>query len=387
MGKDGEAGLDRLAAAYPPTPLAIGRAGAETAARQGNKERAEELARQVVEGAGESLDARVWQARILNTLGKPEEAEKALRDLIDKAPRGRSAPGSPWSTSRSAARSSRPPSRRVEEMIARVKNVERPELVWAQAWRVAGERDRADSAFDAALARWPDDPRVGRAAADYYAATGRARAGRGRPRRRAEARRIAALGRPRPGPDPLGAARRRRRPGSAAWDLVKDPAPGGDLPEDRLIRAMVLSRGRDARQPRRGRQDARASSSRTSPATCPTAATARNVLARLLIRTEPGKAAEYAAADAQAADAGPPPCRLHTTALIAAKKLDDADRQLDRLAAARPGRRLRRHPPRPPAPRPRPGGPGRRGPGEAGRREDRRARRRGRRPRSSSRPS
>ncbi len=333
MGKEGEASLTRLSQTYPQIAPLIARTGAENAALQGNKERAEELARQVVEGSGESLDARVWQAKILNTLGKPEEAEKTLRGLIEKNPDSLG----PWLALMyfQVGRKDQPAAvKTVETMITKVKNIDRPELIWAQAWRIAGERDRADKAFEAALSLWPDDPRVGRAAAEYYETTGR--------RLRAEAvlrkaierdvsqrwasRGLAMILSARSGD--IAAWRK-------AWDLVKDPAPGGDLPEDRLIRALVLAQGTEAAN----RVDAvkmLKSLVADLPGDLPIAVTSRQMLAKLLLKSEPAEAAAFAAPDALAANAGPRALTLHTDALIAAKKYDDADRQLDRLASIAP---------------------------------------------------
>ena len=347
MGKAGEAGLDRLRAAYTDAALAISRAEAEAAARTGNKDRAEALARQVVAGAPENLDALVWQARILNTVGKPKEAEETLRARVDKNPEDLG----PWLalmyfqiSRKSAEAALKDPQvakdqqaaavKTIEAMIAKVKNVERPELTWGLAWRAAGERDRADAAFEAALARWPDDPRVGRGAADYYAAT--ARNGRAitiledvlkrDDSQRWAARGVALIlsGRP----NETGAWKQ-------AWDLVKDPAPGGDMPEDRLIRAIVLSRSVD---PANRAEAIKVFKKLVDdlPSDLPAAGTARNMLAQMLLPTEPAQAAEFAATDAQAPDAKPAALSLHTNALIAAKKYDDADRQLGRLALIAP---------------------------------------------------
>lgn len=333
LGKAGEADLARLRQAYPNVAATIARAGAENAVRAGNKEQAEELARQVVDGAGESLDARVWQARILNSLGKAEEAEKGLRDLIDKHPEDL-APRLALMYFQVSRREQAAAIKTVEEMIAKVKNVERRELVWAQAWRVVGERERADSAFEAALSLWPDDPRVGRAAAEYFTATGRAPKAREvleAALKRDESQRWAARGL---------ALILSSRPGDSAswkkaWDLVKDAAPGGDLPEDRLVRALVLSRGSD---PAHRAEAVKVLKTLVDdlPGDLPAAVSARNLLANLLLPNDPAQAAEFASADAMVPGAGPAALTLHTRALIAANKFEDADRQLGRLAQIAP---------------------------------------------------
>jgi tetratricopeptide (TPR) repeat protein len=329
MGEAGRSNLERLRATVGPDAARnIARIQAETFARQGNKDRAEELAREVVLGAEESLDVRIWEARLLNTLGKPKEAEAALRTLIDK----HTDTLGPWMALIYFQISREDPKaavKTVESMMGAVKNLERPELVWGQAWRVVGERDRADAAFDAATLKWADDPRVGRAAAEYYTATGRPE--------KAETIFTNALKRD---PDGRWAVRGlalilSSRPGDesawlSAWKLVKDPARGGDLPEDRLIRAVVLARGPDATN-REAASPILFKLVEDLPADLPAAALARRTLVDTLIKSDPGKAAEFAAVDANAPNATPAAITLHTSALIAAKQLDDAGRQLDRL--------------------------------------------------------
>lgn len=333
MGAAGRAGLERLQADNPDVAQGIARVEAEAAARQGNKERAETLARQVIANNPESLDLRVWQARLLNTLGNPDEAEKTLRELIAKHPE---ALGSQMALLYfQVSRKDRAAAvKTVETIIASVKDLERPELVWGQAWRVAGDKDRADQSFEAALKRWPADPRVGRAAAEYYTTTARPE--------KADAIFRDALGLD---GEQRWAARGRAlllsgRSGDeaawrGAWDLVKDPAAGGDLPEDRLIRAVVLSRGPEAAN----REAATAMLVKLVddlPADLPAAGVARGTLVATLLKADPAKAAELAAVDAQAPNATPAAISLHATALIAAGQLDDAGRQIDRLGIVAP---------------------------------------------------
>ena len=333
MGEKGRSGLERLRADNPDAAQGIARNAAESAARQGNKERAETLAREVVAGNPESLDLRVWQARLLNTLGKPEEAEKTLRDLVAKHPETLG----PWMALlyfQMSRKDKVAAVKTVESMIGAVKDLERPELVWGQAWRVAGDRDRADKAFQAALERWPTDPRVGRAAAEYFTSTARPERAEGifvEALKLDEAQRWATRGLAlilsgRPGDEKAW-----RR----SWDLVKDVAPGGDLPEDRLIRAVVLARGPEA-----ANRDASTAMLvklvDDLPADLPAASMARNTLVATLMKANPAKAAELAAVDAQSPSASPAAISLHATALIAAGQLDDAGRQVDRLGLIAP---------------------------------------------------
>lgn len=60
------------------------------------------------------------------------------------------------------------------------------------------------------------------------------------------------------------------------------------------------------------------------------------MLAKLLMQKEPDKAAKYASPDAQNPNAGPAALTLHAEALVNAKRFDDADRQLGRLAEIAP---------------------------------------------------
>ena len=284
--------LKRLRETYADTAPGIARVTAELYAKQGDKEKAEELARQVVEGNADSLDARVWQARVLNSLGKPEEAEKTLRNLVEKNPESLGARLALmyFQISRKETKKA---IETVEDMIKNVKNIERPEMVWGQAWRAVGERDRADSAFEAALSRWPNDPQVTRAVAEYYSATNRTPQAEKTLRdvikrdstQRWATRQLALIISSRPGD---------RAGWRTAWDMVKDPALGGDLPEDRLIRALVLARGNDAAN-RTEAADMLKNLVKDLPAELPASKSARNILAKLLLQTQPAEAAEFAA--------------------------------------------------------------------------------------------
>lgn len=333
MGDSGKADLERLKAEVPDVSRNITRTEAEAAARRGDKELAEKLGLEVVAKAEDNLEVRIWFARVLNTIGKSAEAEQTLRTLIEKH---RESLG-PWMALVYFQVGRKDPAaaiKTVESMMTSVTKLERPELVWGQAWRIVGERDRADAAFDAASARWPDDPRVARAAAEYYSATGRNEkaetifrdALKRDPESRWAVRGLALILSSRPGDE--NAWRN-------AWDLIKDPIRGSDLPEDRLIRAVVLARG-----PEVANRDASsallAKLVEDLPADLPAAQLARTTLINTLIKSDPGRAADYAAVEAASPSATPLAVSLHTSALIAAKKYEDATRQLDRLASMAP---------------------------------------------------
>jgi tetratricopeptide (TPR) repeat protein len=123
---------------------------------------------------------------------------------------------------------------------------ERPELLWAACYRALNMRLEADDEFADAVAKWRDDPAVLQVAVDYYETTGRPE--------QAEPllRQLLAI---RPGFD---WARRRlaldlsARPNNLgamteAMTLV-DNAGAGESPDDRKLRAVVLSRSDDPRR-------------------------------------------------------------------------------------------------------------------------------------------
>ncbi len=317
----------------------LDRFAAEASARTGQTERAERLARRVVEGDPESLDARVWQARLLSSLGKPEEAEATLRALIARQPDklgprfallyflvGREQDAEARAT--------------VARILEEVPGLDRPEFVHAQCWRIVGDREQADAAYRAALEKWPEDDHVIRGAGDYFQATGRDReaerifrdALKRDPARRWVARTLALLLASR-----AGDAEARRQ----ALELVAPIADRPETPEDRFVRALVLSRGREVAEIREAvklldRLQA------DLPADLPAAARSRALLARLHLRLgEPKEAARVAAQDA-GMGGSPEAIRLHVETLLAAGELDAAGLQLDRLPADDPATPLLR---------------------------------------------
>ena len=125
-----------------------------------------------------------------------------------------------------------------------------------------------------------------------------------------------------------------------AWERALELAgPGGDAdtPQDRLARAVVLSRAADpARHPEAvALLDGLLAD---LPIAAPIAVAARDYLVRLLLRDgRAERAAEVAAVSAAGPAADPEAIALAVEALIAADRLLDAELELDRLALYQPG--------------------------------------------------
>ena len=121
--------------------------------RTGDAEKAEAMARKMVQGNPENLDAAVSAARVLNTIGKSQEAEETLKIMTQQRPEDPNA----WvqllmlqvaHNDRAAARAT------VETMKQKVKT-ERPDLLWATCYRVLGLRELADGSFEERSAAGP----------------------------------------------------------------------------------------------------------------------------------------------------------------------------------------------------------------------------------------
>jgi tetratricopeptide (TPR) repeat protein len=331
--------LEELRKQYGAEVPSLDRALAEEALRQGDKARAEALGRRVVEVNPEDFDARLWQARLLNTLGKSDEAVAALRQAVARKPEALNPrlallfflKGQGKTDEAVAA---------VEEIIKNVKDLDRPEFAYAQCWRVAGQMDRADAAYEAALKTWPDDARVVRGAADHYESSGR-------PALAERVLRDALKANPADGTWRWAARAlallRSNHPGDLdAWREARALAEAGDSveadsPEERLTRGIVLARSAEPKD----REQAGAILDQLVldlPADYPSAAVARAIASQLHIQARDfDGAAEIAAVDARAANATPQAISRYAEILIAAGQYDQADAQIDRLADAANG--------------------------------------------------
>ena len=298
--------------------------------RIGDVEAADRFIRQAVEDARSSPGTLAWQSRMLESIGKADEAEAALRAAVERKP----AEVEPWlELIRSQAKHGKfiEASATIERAKGLIKGVD-PGVLEARLRWAAGDRPAADRAFEAALARRPDDAGLRILASHYYEETGRpAEAAaslrdtlRIDPKNRGAARALAVV----LAADPAT--------WTGAVEMFGTQARADDAVEDRRARAMVMSMAPDAA--RRGQAMVSYKDlAEDLPADNVVANTARIRLSELLLEAgQPEKAAEVAGVTATSStDAAT--IALYIETLLQSKKWPEALRQLDRLATIKPG--------------------------------------------------
>lgn len=320
--------LERIRRSVPSIPIELERLATVQALKAGDKDRAEQLAAKMVEGDPQGLDARIWQARVLNELGKPNEAESTLRLLIEAHPND----ATPWLQLlmlQVSQRKLKDAAATVEQIRGQVKS-DRPELLWAQCYRVVNNLERSETYYRAALKRWPDDLVVHSAAVAFFEQAGRPAEAE------ASLRHLLKL-------DPsLSWASRQlalllaSRDGDLeAWnEALQRVGPSDradDTPEDRLARARVLARSVNPRFRQQAIEILEALSKER-----PDATGVHEQLARLLRDVGQIDQARAAAMRAAGDGASPEAILLYAGILLNAQAFDDAQRQLDRLDALDP---------------------------------------------------
>jgi len=280
---------------------------------------------------------RRWQAQMLGAMGKPEEAERALLGAAEAAPTDPDG----WlilirAQSKGGRRTPDEIRSTVDRALASAKT-DRPELFEARCRWVAVDPEGAIRAFEAALKARPDDPETLMARSQFWGDFGRPadaeadlrRVLQVHPERREAARQLAVKLAERANGAPKG--------WEEAWRLL-GPEPKSEAderPEDRLARAVVLSRAAD---PARKAQAIERLERLLAdlPGGTDAASAARSYLSRLLI--ESGRIARAAEV------AGSAPSGLTTEfaaltieALLRDRKWVEAAAQIDRLAAFAPG--------------------------------------------------
>jgi tetratricopeptide (TPR) repeat protein len=320
--------LDQIRKATPSTLM--DRLSVQELLRAGDPAQA---ARVAEEAHRDRPDDKEWQAGLYDRLGRTKDAETALRKEIERRP-GELASWLPLI--RFLAKHER--SAEIDPTIEKVRqNVKtgQPELLLARCYSAASDHSRAEKAFEAALARYRDDAEVAMSAASYYERVGRpmnaeaalAQACRSSPASREAARRLA-----------LAISARAGNDGHAwdkAWSTLGTEVPTEE-PGDRLARGIVLTRSPDPGRRKLG-VDRLEALLDDVPVDHPAALAAREHLTRFLLETgQPDRAIGFAAVSAvRGSDATA--IALYVQALLSARKLDEAESQIDRLASLNPG--------------------------------------------------
>ena len=291
------------------------------------------FANQVAAELPDSTQALGWQVRMLDHLGKLDDAESALRAMADRRPdeitpllkllefqakHHRNA-GADLTAARikERFRSSKP--ERLDAMIAKTR----------------GDLAAAAKAFAAALVRDPEDVPLLLEVASFHELNGRSLDAEAAyrkvleldPKNRPAARQLAAV------------LSRRSNPTdwAKAWEVLGPESESNNEPDDRLERAIVLDR---SAEPAKKAEALRVVDALLSdlPANLPTAVRARELFTRLLLdagKNEPCRAGVSAISASDGTDPGA--IALYAQALIQSKNPVAAEWQLDRLSAISPG--------------------------------------------------
>jgi tetratricopeptide (TPR) repeat protein len=309
----------------------LDRLAAEELLRAGNPAEAARIAEQAER---QHPEERPWQASFYEQLGRDGDAERALIRQTENRPHD---PG-PWlALLRLLAKHGR--RSEVDATIAKAQasvETDRRDLFLARCYWAAADHHGADSAFDEATARHPQDPEIALAAATYYETTGRrakgeaglAEALRRSPENRPLARRFAL------------ALSARAGGGSAVWErawaaLGPDRGSAEEV-ADRFTRGVLLTRCPTVARRAEGiaRLDALAND---LPAGNPAASESRDYLARHLLANKQPDRALRVVSPVATRGLDPDAIALYARALIDAKNPDEAERQLDRLVDLVPG--------------------------------------------------
>ncbi len=329
-----QADLARLRHRRAQQAPSLDRFAAESYIRQGEPARAAEQAALIVERDPANLELRVWQARLLKTIGRTDEAEKTLKDLVEREPE-QLGPRIALLYFLVGVQKHEEARSLIESIGKEVPHLSRPEFVLAQCWSIAGETDRARSAFETSLSRWPDDSRVLIESVRFHDSHNDVA--------RAEALLRAFLSRhsdQRWAGRALAMLRSGHRGDMTAWreawDLCKPVPRHADEPDDLLTRAIVLSRSPEGD----GRAEAAALLEQLLlrlPSDLSSASQARRLLIALDLQLgRPAQAAKVAGVEASQ-QTSPESLRLHVETLVAAGSLAEAERQLAHLEKVQTG--------------------------------------------------
>ena len=299
--------------------------------RVGDRTHAARIAEQVAHDMPDSAQALAWQVRVLDHLGRIDDAESALLAMAERRPSDLQ----PWLTllqfqaERKRTASAAVTINRIRSSV----KTDKPELLEARIARTTGDVAAADRAFRAAIARAERDVPLLIEAAAFYERAGQSVEAETLyrkvleldPKNRPAARQLAVV---------LSA-----RGDSESWAQARQilgPAEVANEPEDRLARAMVLTRSANPADTNQAIQALEALLS-DLPAKHPTAAVAREVFVDVLVKAgRVERASQVASVSAiEGNDAGA--IALYAKTLIQNKNPAAAEWQLDRLAALKPG--------------------------------------------------
>jgi tetratricopeptide (TPR) repeat protein len=305
--------LDRLS-----TLALLNQGDANTAARVLTQSPASEV---------ETPGSLLWRASMLATLGKTQESEAILKTMAEKRPNDLEA-----RLRLVRAQSLRGDVKEVTTSIERIRadfKAENPDLIEARCRWAANDISRADAAFKTALERSQYDPTVSRFASEYYEEQGRRseaaaclrQALKTHPEDRPTARTLALL---------LASAASDELSWNRAYEVLGSEPKEGELIEDRVARAVVLSYATDSSRKEEAITQLEALVA-DLPTGSPHAPLARSLLAKLLIKAGRGARAAQIAQVSANSGSDPAAIGLCAEALIHAQKWQEAQFQIDRL--------------------------------------------------------
>ncbi len=323
---------------------------AQLFARIGDRTQAGRIAEQLAQDLNSSADALSWQSRMLDHIGRLDDAENVLRAMADRQPNDLE----PW-LRLIQFQAGHKRMQAVAETIARAKASAKgvyPELLDARCAWAAGDQAAASKAFALAVAAYPGDVQVCHEAARFHQENGEyvlaESALRDALKRASNDRRtlcqLAVVLSARAAATKDGALWRQ------GWDLLAvEKSEKESDPETRLARAILLSQA-PAGTPVPGESSENSAISARGrameqlegliadlPLDNGTAAAARSYLCQLLMQADrSGEASRVIEAKA-VAGADPTAIALYAQALIQSKRIEAAEWQIDRLAALSPG--------------------------------------------------
>ena len=322
--------FDELAGLKNRIPEAqLDRLTAQASFRVGDYDAAGRFAEKATLDDGGSAGSKAWQAKMLELIGRPDQADATLRDLAEQKPDELE----PWlALVESLANHNKSKEIRatIDRAKARVKPEDRPlaeaRLIWA-----SGDRAGADRAFADLLRAKPDDIQALLFASLFHERASRVSEAIACLRRMIEIE-----------PKNRGAARQLSvllAGDPSSWDqaasLVGAEDSAGEAPEDRLARAMVFAKSPDPTRKTRAIELLEALIL-DLPIGGVLVNKARAMLASLLLATgRPDRAAAVSLIIAQAG-ADTEALSIYIESLLRAGNLDEADRQISRLASLTP---------------------------------------------------